>query len=166
MQTNKWQAFLSDPELNDNQAFHRPPEGKYLFGKILHDVLECLNNFTAILSLLVSSNVDISKNILHWFTSKKSAIESIITEINPLWRHHEELHVSSNEWPELIQTIGSKLDDVPKIVDEFNALKISLNGLANDLVTMAIANLRGLSVINAEIEAEEYKRLWTTRKYR
>jgi hypothetical protein len=50
MQANNWEAFLSDPELTSSSEYHGRHSGKYLFGKIYHDALECLNNYLAVLS--------------------------------------------------------------------------------------------------------------------
>ena len=165
MQTNKWEAFLSDQELIDGKEYHRPLNGKYLFGKILHDVLECLNNYKAILSLIASSDVEISTNTLHWFTSKKGTIESAVTEITPLGRYHEEFPVMSNEWPNMIKLVGSKLSDIQTFADDFQEFDKLSQGVENDLVTMAIANLRGVQAIYTDIQAENYKQLWATGKY-
>jgi len=162
---NKWNAFLLDPELADKPFQYSPPDGKYFFGRILHDTLECLNNFTAILNLIASIEEDIPTDTLHWFMSKSTTIESVIAEINLLGQHYRELPVSSNEWPNLIQKVGAILDKLPKFVDAFDKLNKPSEKKANDLVTMAIDNLGGVRAINADIQAEEYKRLWKTRKY-
>jgi hypothetical protein len=166
MQVNerKWKAFLLDPELADRPFRHSPPDGKCFLGQILHDTLECLTNFTAILNLMASFEKDISPDTWHWFMAKSTVIESVIAEIY-LLDHHEELPVSSNKWPYLIQKVGAILDNLPEFVDEFDKLNKSSEKPANELITMAIDNLGGVSAINADIQAEEYKRLWTTRKY-
>ena len=93
MKTNKWEAFLSDPELTGSQEYQHIHNGKYLFGKILHDTLECLNNYKAIYSLAVSQEVfrevEISINSLHWFTQKLQAIEFAVSEISQLWNYYQ-----------------------------------------------------------------------------
>lgn len=159
MQTNKWQAFLSDQELIEE--YHQVLNGKYLFGKICHDALECLNNYLAILSLMVSNDVEISANLLQWFVSKKSAIETAVTEIYSLIEQHKELRGSSEEWPTMIKVLGSKLSEVQTFADDFQ----KVGGPAKDLVKMAIANMRGLQVIYKDILKENYRQLLTTRKY-
>ncbi|MCP4418563.1 MAG: hypothetical protein GY805_18240 [Chloroflexi bacterium] len=153
MQKNesKWNVFLRDPELADRQGYYGPPDGRYFFGQILHDTLECLNNFTAILKLMASFEKGIPISTFHWFMTQGAIIEPIIAEINSRGRHYGELPASSNEWPYLIQEVGSILDKLPKFVDEFEQLNKPSGKPANDLVAMAIDNLGGVSAINADI---------------
>ena len=159
MQTNKWQAFLLNQELIEE--YHHLLNGKYLFGKICHDALECLNNYLAIISLMVSNDVEISTNLLQWFVSKKSTIETAVTEIYSLIEQHKELRDSSEEWPTMIKVLGSKLSEVQTFADDFQ----EVGRPAKDLVKMAIANVRGLQAIYKDILKENYRQLLTTRKY-
>ena len=165
MKTSKWEAFLSDQELINNSNYYNPPDGKYLFGKILHDVLECLNNFTGLLDLMFTGEEEIPTNILSWFRSKRTFVESIINNINSLWKYHHEQSNLDNEWPDLIKIIGMKLDGIPTLALEFEKLKKPSEISESDFVNMAIANINCLSAIHADIQAEEYKRLWIIRKY-
>jgi hypothetical protein len=165
MQTNRWEAFLSDQELIDSKEYHRLLNGEYLFGKTCHDALECLNNYLAILSLMVSNDSVISTISLHWFASKKGVIETAVAEIYSVGERSRELLDSSKEWPALIKLVGSKLGEVQTLADNFYGFDESDASTEIDLVTMAIANLRGVQAIYADIQAENYKQLLTTPKY-
>ncbi len=169
MGMNNWEAFLSDPELTNSEWFRRQLNGQYLFGKILHDTLECLNNFKGIYSLAVSKevsqNINISTSSLRWFTQKMQAIELAVIEITQLWDFYEKLPITSDEWPHLIKSVGSKLSDVQKFAHNREALDQSVQGMERDFITMAMANLRGAKAIYEDIQVENYKQLLVTRKY-
>lgn len=169
MDMNNWESFLSDPELKNSEWFKHHLNGQYLFGKILHDTLECLNNFKGIYSLAVSKEVsqkvDISTSSLRWFTQKMQAIEFSVTEITKMWDFYKKLPVLSDEWPKLIKVVGSKLGDIPTFANDDEVLKQSVQGIERDLLTMAMANLRGVKAIYEDIQLENYKQLLVTRKY-
>ena len=164
MQTNTWQAFLSDPELTSSSEYRGRQNGEYLFGKICHDALECLNNYLAILSLMLSHDVELPANFLHWFASKKRVIETAVSEISSLAGASDRA-ISSDEWPNLIKQVGSKLSDVQTLANDFGGVDNIFQDSEKELVTMGVANLKGVQALFADIQTESYKKLLTTRKY-
>jgi hypothetical protein len=79
--TNKWDLFILDKELNNSPQYHSSPDGRYLFGKILHDVLECLNSYTAVLYLIKQPGVDIPVETRNWLAAKSSSVEATIADV-------------------------------------------------------------------------------------
>ena len=78
---------------------------------------------------------------------------------------YENVPILSDEWPKLIKVVGSKLRDVQAFADNCEVLNQSVQGMERDLVTMAMANLRGAKAIYEDIQVENYKQLLVTRKY-
>ena len=54
----KWTEFLTDAELIDIERFHHLPDGEYLFGKVLHDVRECLTTYRGCVEIIVTKQGD------------------------------------------------------------------------------------------------------------
>jgi hypothetical protein len=161
MQANKWEAFLSDPELKSSKKYQDLQNGTYLFGKISHDTLACLNNYLAVLSLMSSQEVKVEKNTLARFTAKKEVVETAVIEIYSFLEQNERFPETGRDWPADIEKIGSKLSRVQNFVDEFWDMDESATCIERDLAKMAIANLRGLQAICKDIQAENYKQLLT-----
>jgi hypothetical protein len=162
MQTNKWQAFLSDQELIEE--YHHLLNGKYLFGKVCHDALECLNNYLSVLSLMNSDDVEISHHLLDWFSSKKGVVETAVAEITSLAGASNRA-ISSDEWPNLIKQVSLKLSGVQTLANDFQRVDNALQDTEKELVAMAMANLKGVQALFADIQTESYEKLLTTRKY-
>ncbi|MCA9899183.1 MAG: hypothetical protein H6654_14730 [Ardenticatenaceae bacterium] len=163
MDVKKWEAFLSDPELKSNQNYRNQHNGAYLFGKISHDVLACLNNYLAVLSLMRSQDVEVRKETLDWFGAKKGVVETAVTKIYSLLEQTEGLPEASRNWPSDIKVLGSKLSSIQKFVDKFQEIDLSDTSVEKNLVTMATANLRGVQAIYRDVQAENYKQLLTTK---
>ena len=167
MEISKWEEFLSDNELNAH--LYLAPNGKYLFGKILHDVLECLTMYLGCLEVipeLAENGEEISQDISNWLNLRVLMVESLISEITPLWQYEKELLVESFEWPHLIKRVGLIVArGFPSLLDGYDKLDMTVQSDSHLLVETAINNLRRLQLIWIDIKNEEYKRLWTTRKY-
>ena len=164
MDDKKWEAFLSDPELKSNQNYRNRHNGAYLFGKISHDALACLNNYLAVLSLMHSQDVAAGKEALDWFVAKKGGVETAVTEIYSLLKQTESLPETSRNWPSDIKVLGSKLSEVQNYAHEFQEAAF-ITWIEKDLTKIAITNLRGLQAIYKEIQQENYKNLLTTVTY-
>ncbi|MFZ1399693.1 MAG: hypothetical protein WAS33_22505 [Candidatus Promineifilaceae bacterium] len=162
MDLNKWEAFLSDQKLASSPKYQWRHDGEYLFGKISHDALACLNNYLAVLSLMNSQDVKIGDDTLARFEAKKGVVETAVTEICSLLEQTEGLPETSRYWPSDIKMLGSKLRKVQNFADELRDVDESAISIENELAKIAIANLRGLQAIYNDIEAENYKQMLTT----
>ncbi|MCC6603991.1 MAG: hypothetical protein IT327_12320 [Anaerolineae bacterium] len=165
MQSNKWKAFLLDPELTGSREHRSRHNGEYLFGKICHDTLECLNNYLAVLSLIDAHDVKISCNVLTRLSAKKGAIETAASKIHALAEQSRNRLDSNQESPTIIQLMGSHLGEFQLLPKGFPTVDTLVTEVEKDLMTTAMANLRGLQAIYADIRAENYKQLLTTAKY-
>lgn len=166
MEFPKWQEFLSDDELNDN--LYLTPDGKYLFGKILHDILECLNMYIGCLEVSVHPQLkpEIHQNTLNWLDSKMPTVELLLLEIVPFCQYEKELPVESDEWPRLLERVGVILNQgFPNLLDGYKQLDMPVDSRSSFIVKAAVNNLRKLQLIWIDIQNQEYKRLWSIQKY-
>jgi len=165
LQSNKWEAFLSDPELTGSREYRSRHNGEYLFGKICHDTLECLNNYLAVLSLIDANGVKISRNELIRLSAKKGANEAAVSKINALAEQSRNWLDSNKDWPTIFQLIGSHLGEFHFLPEGLPAFDTLVTEVEKDMITTAMVNLRGLQAIYADIRAENYKQLLTNAKY-
>ena len=155
-----WHDFLNDPELNNSPQI---PNGRYLFGKILHDISQCLNNYKGCVELMQKSTL--SSELFNEFMSLSPPVETLLAQIMSLWQYHRELPETSDQWPELIE-------DVSQIVTETELLFFDLDRLTSPIEEAdfiiaegAVKMLRTLKLLAEDIQAKNYKRLWTVQRY-
>lgn len=118
----KWTSFLTDIELNNSE---RKLNGRYLFGKILHDILECLNIFAKYVELMQKE--PFPNQTLDWFKAKNTVVESLLAKITPLWVY-EKLPETSSQWPKLIEEVGQIIGDAETLLLDFTQPNMPLNG--------------------------------------
>jgi hypothetical protein len=155
----KWIDFLTDPELNNSP---QKPDGRYLFGKILHDTLECLNAYKGYLELIHKE--EFPPGILNWFNSKSPKVESLLTQITALWRYPKELPETSEQWPKLIEEVGQILLSADLLFD-FDRFALPIEEDKYSIAEGAIKALKTLKILSQDIQTKEYKRLLTVQKY-
>jgi hypothetical protein len=120
----------------------------------------------AVLYLIKQPGVDIPVETGNWLVAKSSSVEAAIADLNALWVHHnEEMSPTSNEWPVLIRRIETSAKEVESLTKGYEGLIMPDHEHSVDLIKTAIINLKRLMLILADIRAEEYNRLWITRKY-
>lgn len=166
MDMQKWEAFLSDPELYNDE--HHRPDGQYLLGKILHDVLHCLNMSDGcfdLLDLLARENPEIIQLHSTWLMETRSFIQAFIPDITAFWQYVTDLPNESQEWPYLIEKVGQRLDSIPDFVKTFERESVKKDIQDNTAISMILSQLRGLDRIVIDIQAEEYGRLLTIFRY-
>lgn len=163
MDFNKWEAFLSDSELKRNQKYQGRHNGEYLFGKISHDALACLNNYLAVLSLMREQDVTVGREILAWFEAQEKAVKTAVTKIYSFLDQTKGLPETIRDWPADIKVLGSKLSEVQNFADEFQDIDELTTSMEAGLVKMAVANLYGVQTIFNDILAENYGQLLTTK---
>lgn len=162
----KWEEFLNDPELNSSAEFHSPPDGDYLFGKVLHDVLECLNAYKGWFDEVVSrGKVELPSDTLNKLTKQLPLIEDWVSKLNLLWTHTGKYPSTSPEWPNLIAQIGQVVAEAPLLEKEIATLVIPSSELPKLIVQSITAIVARLNLILQDIQDQEYKRLWTTIRY-
>ncbi|MEM7115675.1 MAG: hypothetical protein AAF614_24755 [Chloroflexota bacterium] len=160
-----WGAFLADPELNGKDRRHQDKNGRYLLGKILHDVFECLNGFIGAVALIEHGEYKLSPRIKRWFVGKTAVCQSFLNELTPLWQHYSNPPTSNEQWPRLIEQIGKTLTTMPTHLAEYDTLLAPINSSKNQFVELAMRYAYRLKAILDDIQQQAYKRLWTTIRY-
>src|SRR5687767_1353528 len=107
----EWSEFLNDVDLNSSPRVNRP-NGKLLFNKIIHDVLECLNGYKECLKIATSLKDDIPMDTLNWFAKSESFVDVWTKEIISLEKQSRKLPSTSLEWPNLLSELGEILAQV------------------------------------------------------
>ena len=163
----KWHEFLNDHELNADKKYHNRPDGGYLFGKVSHDVLECLTAYRGYLEILATlKNNDIAPVTFQWLSKWNIIAEEWIVQITSLVdKHREKYSARSEEWAKLINDIGHIITETPTFKAEIEPLELPNNGQARQVIELAIMQSKKLELIRRDIETQEYKRLWTIVRY-
>jgi hypothetical protein len=158
----EWQEFINDPEIDTN--FHSMPPEKYLFGKVLHDVLECLTAFTSFTDLLnkyLENNIPV--DTLAWFNARKKTMATWVSEIYELSQDYLNQSKSLQAWLHLTETVATLVKEVPQLQSEYIALELPWEDKPRQIVEAAGYTLTKLNLIRGDIHAKEYKRLYTLR---
>jgi hypothetical protein len=158
----EWVNFLKDSELNKSQ---RPPNGRYLFGKILHDVLECLNSYHSYVELM-QKQPGFPPYVLEWFTVRSPIIESLLAQITPLSSYMQQLPETSDQWPILIEKVGQLINSADDSIFELDGFASPSVKFDQDIAKGAIRYLKTLKLLSEDIQAKEYKRLWSILRYK
>jgi len=160
----EWQEFLNDFAL-ESETNVNPPNGKLLFKKLIHDILECLNGHKECIRLVGIRKNDIPDKTLNWLVSWEALIDIWIKEIGSLYKQFEDIPDDSSEWPNLIGKLGTILTNVPEMRKGVEVLVLSSEEKLRLVIQIAIRLTSKLNLIWHDIQAKEYKRLWTIRKY-
>jgi hypothetical protein len=155
-----WHDFLNDPELNNSQQI---PNGRYLFGKILHDMLQCLNNYKGCVELMQKGTF--SSELFNEFISLSPPIETLLAQIMSLWQYHREISETSDQWPKLIEEVSQIVTETELFFLDLDEYILPIEESDRLIAESVIKTLRTLQLLSADIQAKEYKRLWTIQKY-
>ena len=158
----EWVEFMNAPEVDS--YFHSMPLEKYLFGKVLHDVLECLTAFKSYTDLLNKYLKDeVSADTLAWFTTRKEIIEAWVWKIHELSQGYLDQSKPLSEWLQLIERMADIIGEAPTLESEYASLSLPLEDKPRQIVGSAGHTLTKLNLILSDIRTREYKRLYTLR---
>lgn len=153
----KWEQFLTHPEIRD--VSHSIPIGKYLFGKILHDLLECLNGykgFTKIILDLNEPNQNIQATLIAW----NQLVDKSIAQLNQLWEFYQNESFQS-DWGQLIEGAGKTIpQDLFQIANQLEILSLESTHWPTLLLERAMNHILQLKFICQDIKNQEYVQLW------
>ena len=159
----QWKEFLGDPELNADVAENSRPNGRYLFRKAAHDVLECLTAYREYGRIVMSMQIDAeyNKDIVE-FQKKLPLVAESISQITQLADESETLPADSQLWPHLIARIAMavKYDHVVEVASRSDA-----EDLLGKALSQAAQVMTRLSLILQDIHTQNYKRLWLVKRY-
>jgi hypothetical protein len=156
----EWVEFMNDPEIDSD--FHSMPPEKYLFGKVMHDILECLTAFKSYTDLLNKYLKDEAPvDTLAWFNARKGIIEAWVWRIHELEQGYLDQSKPLSEWLQLIETMADIVGEVPILESEYASLRLPLEDKPRQIVGSAGYTLTKLNLILRDIRAREYKRLYT-----
>ena len=161
----EWIEFLNDPELNSRSAAYGPPNGENLCKKVIHDVLECLNNYKECAKIISTLNEELSPESRLWFTKWAQSVEGWISALNALLKQSEYLPTGSSAWPNIIAQVGDVIQQASVLEIESQALDRPTTGSGMQMIQIAIHAMEKLNLLRNDIQAHEYKRLWIIRKY-
>ena len=163
----KWEQFLNDPELNVAGKYHSPPDGDYLFRKVVHDVLECLNAYKAYLEIAPKTNDgDIPDATFERLNRWSSVVEEWTEKVRSLAMTHPGKYPTTDpEWANLIGEIASIVETTPIFKNEISSLTLPGHGKTREMIESAIKQTIKLELIRQDIQNQEYKRLWTITQY-
>lgn len=163
----KWVKFLSDDELLDDDLIRKRVNGRFLLGKIVHDVLHCLNGIRAMAHIKDANPPidDYPEALQNWLNQINDKLAGLIVTVStdhqsPL--SYLELAEDSTVWPDTIRKIGQQIADAPILLQSFDEL---LGDLDHDLVDMTRHFLQALKEIHADIENQAYKKILTIDRY-
>ncbi len=159
----KWHQFLNDQQLSASKQYHNPPNGEYLFGKIVHDVLECLTVYEGCLRIATKLNESGMPDCLDkWRPIVKEWAEQVTLLAE---KHKGKYESKSSEWAKLISDIGNILSEAQTFKAETEKAKLSNKDKTSQMLKSAIRQSQKLELIWADIQNSEYKRLWTVIRY-
>jgi hypothetical protein len=158
-----WSEFQNDD--SNSGEYTNPPDGESLFMKVIHDVLECLTGYRECIKWATTMKEDIPDNTLSWLLQWKEPTDTWIAEIVSLHKKYKDLPVDSLEWLNLIPKIGVILTNVPEVREGANALTLPSSEKSQQLITISIRFISTLNLIWNDIQAKEYRRLWTVQRY-
>ena len=159
----EWSEFQND-DLNSGE-YVKPPWGESLFKKVIHDILECLVVYRECIKLATTLKEDIPDITLSWLLKWKEPTDTWISEIVALHKQYGDLPSDSLEWPNVIAKVGMALIKVSEVREGLDALILPSSEKSQQLITIAIRYISALNLIWSDIQAKEYKRLWTVRRY-
>jgi len=160
----EWSEFLNDYELNSGR-YSGPPDGRLLFKKVIHDILECLTGYKECVKIATALKEDVPHNTLSWLLTWEAPINIWIEAIVSLDKQFGELPNASLEWPTLIAQVGKVLTRVPEMRKGVDVLVMPSAEKLQLAIQIAIRLTAKLGLIWNDIQAKEYKRLWAIQRY-
>jgi len=161
----EWAEFLNDNQLNSDKDFHGPPDGEYLFKKVVHDVRECLTSYKGCLEIIEAQSYRLPADTLNCLSKWGSITEGWLTEIARLAEQIGKHPTTSPEWAQLIANIGEIVEQAPTFKSEIESLAMPNEEAARQVIQVAVHQTAKLGLLLRDIQAHDYKRLWTIRKY-
>ena len=161
----QWAEFLSDHELNSEAGYHGPPDGEYLLRKIIHDVRECLSTYKESVRITSALKEEIPAATSDCLDKWKSTIEKWLWDISSLVEKIGSHPPTSPEWEKLIACLGEIIEETPAFRTEMRSLELPTMPAAKQIVQISIRSAEKLDLLWRDIQAQEYKRLWTTLRY-
>jgi hypothetical protein len=163
----KWIEFLTDTELNDAEKVYRPPDGEYLFGKVLHDVRECLTSYRGYVEIAVAKREDFSATVICALTHWDSIVEDWYAQTVVLGTQIRKHVSTSAEWAKHIAEVGKIVQDAAVFQAEIDSIaQLETTEEVKRLIELVKQSAAILDLLLQDIQEQNYKRLWTTRRYR
>ena len=163
----KWTKFLTDAELTDIERLHRLPDGEYLFGKVLHDVRECLTTYRGCVEIIGTKKDAYSATALHLLIHWDSIVANWYTQTLALSAHLGKYDSTSADWAKHIAEVSDIVQDAPVFQAEIESIaQPETTEEAKQLIRIVKRSTATLNLLGQDIQAQNYKRLWTTLKYR
>ena len=159
----EWEEFLKHPKvIFDTKHYLREPPGEYLYKKMLHDMLECLNGYKGFIEI-VSSMQDIPDNTRQWLAKWNPLIETWVSDLTMLSKYYYQQKTphGNMDWPSLIARLGNIPIEAPLQYTEAQTLILPSEELSRDLIKRAIASIARLNLICHHIQNQAYVDLWT-----
>ena len=154
----EWNEFITDSEVS--RFGESPTPGKYLFGIVLHDSLDCLNKFITYAELSFTMKHD-HRDIQNWFSKWYPEAKNWITRLSEFWKkYHEETPLSDLVWKKLIAEAGTILGETPQIVFEIKDIKLPREEEVKFIFDGAVNSISCLDTIRQDIYSHEYLSLW------
>lgn len=160
----EWSEFLNDHGLNSGMH-PTPPNGKLLFKKVVHDTLECLSGYKECIRIVTTLKENIPGDTVGWLVKWEGSIDMWSRKIILLDKQFGELPSDSLDWPNLIAEVGTILTQVPELRNDAEALTLPTSEKLMLTIQIAIRLTEKLVLIWNDIQAKEYKRLWTLQWY-
>lgn len=160
----EWEAFLRDQEVSDANT---SPRGQYLYGKILHDLLQYLNAHRACIQLIFDAYGEqaVPKISLEWIRSNKLVFEQMVERVDEFWKFHRNVEGYDDKWPELIEQVGAQVDQLPELISELKQLPLPHDVDAKSWVEASLRSLERANRLRLAIRHQEYKKLYLTKHW-
>ena len=159
----EWQDFLKHPDVKGLPDIQQTPPGKYLYRKIAHDVLECLNMYKACAAHAAKLN-SIPLATRSWLAKNLAFIEAWIEHVTIRWKQLETGNQRSENWPVVIGELVKFADELTPIIGDVSGLALPENVETNTFAVPAIKNLQRLSVICRDVTNQDYLNMWQSRR--
>ncbi len=160
----EWSEFLNEFAGQSKENIN-PPNGKLLFRKLIHDILECLSGYKECIRLVTAWKDDVPDNTLNWLIKWEAPINAWTVEINSLEIQFRDIPIDSLEWPNLIGKLGTILTNAPEMRKGIDVLVLPSQEKLRLIIQIAVRLTSKLNLILSDIQAKEYKRLWIIQKY-
>lgn len=159
----RWVDFLTDDELNGVNNYWKP-SGPILFGKIVHDIRQCLGGFRQIAQLSTQIDTTLLVNDQEWLATSVVTIDTWLVNITTIFEHWHEYPEEHPEWPTAFQQLQVSIALTPQVLSHAKKL-VATSTQTELLIQLMIGNLQAAVSIHQDLEVQEYRRLWTTLRY-
>ena len=161
----QWDEFLNDHDLNAEKEYHRPPDGEYLFKKVVHDVLECLSSYRADMEIAATLTNDIPAITFRVLNEWNNVVERWLAGIASIVEQAGKHPPESPEWARMIAAIGGIVERAPAFKAELESLSLPSEETAKQIIQISKRQTAKLDLLWQDIHTRNYKRLWTIFQY-